>query len=117
MSEYLGILVTFVLAGGIAGVFILLSSTLGPKKPSAAKSEPFECGERPFSLPTGRMTIRFYLIAMLFILFDVELVFLFPWAVVYRHLGLPGFTTMALFLGVLLIGFVYAWKKGALEWQ
>ncbi len=117
MNEYLGILITFILAGGIAGVFILLSSVLGPKKPSAAKMEPFECGERPFSLPTGKLTIRYYLIAMLFILFDVELVFLFPWAVVYRKLGLYGFFEMSLFLGVLLVGFIYAWRKGALEWQ
>jgi NADH-quinone oxidoreductase subunit A len=79
--------------------------------------EPFECGERPFALPTGRLTVRYYLIAMLFILFDVELVFLFPWAVVYHKLGLFGFLEMALFLGVLLVGFIYAWKKGALEWQ
>ena len=117
MNEYLGILITFILAGGIAGVFIFLSSVLGPKKPSASKMEPFECGERPFSLPTGKLTIRYYLIAMLFILFDVELVFLFPWAVVYRKLGLYGFMEMSLFLGILLVGFIYAWKKGALEWQ
>ena len=117
MNEYLGIIITFILAGGIAGVFILLSSTLGPKKPTAAKMEPFECGERPFSLPTGKLTVRYYLIAMLFILFDVEMVFLFPWAVIYRQLGVAGFLEMALFLSVLLVGFIYAWKKGALSWE
>ncbi|MCM8811588.1 MAG: NADH-quinone oxidoreductase subunit A [Candidatus Omnitrophica bacterium] len=117
MSEYSGILLTFLFAGAIAGTFIFLATVLGPKRPSPAKSEPFECGMRPFQLPAGRLTIRYYLVAMLFILFDVELVFLFPWAVVFRGLGFYGFVTMAIFLGILLVGFVYAWKKGALEWQ
>ena len=90
MSEYVGIVVTFVLAGALAGAFILLASTLGPKKPSAVKSEPFECGEDPFSLPVGHLSIKFYLTAILFILFDVELVFLYPWAVVFRELGIVG---------------------------
>ena len=117
MTEYLGILVTFVLAGIIGGAFLLLASTLGPKKPSPAKSEPFECGETPFALPSGRFSIKFYLVGMLFILFDVELVFLFPWAVVYRSLGFFAFIEMAVFLGIVLLGFIYAWCKGALEWQ
>ena len=117
MNEYVGILITFLLAFGVASAFLLLASLLGPKCPSPAKSEPFECGKTPFALPAGRFSIKFYLVAMLFILFDVELVFLFPWAVVYRHLGLVGFFEMALFLGVVAIAFVYAWKKGALEWQ
>ena len=117
MNEYLGILITFILAAGIGGLFILLASTLGPKRPSPAKSEPFECGQAPFELPSGRLSVKFYLVAMLFILFDVELVFLFPWAVVVRHLGLAGFAEMAVFIGLVIVGFVYAWKKGALEWQ
>ena len=117
MNEYLGILITFLFAAGIGAVFILLASTLGPKRPTPAKLEPFECGEQPFRLPSGRQAVRFYLVAMLFILFDVEMVFLFPWAVVVRTLGLYGFVEMALFLGVVVIGFLYAWKKGALEWQ
>ena len=117
MSEYLGILITFIVAGGIAGAFVFLATVLGPKKPSPAKAEPFECGQEPFHLPSGRLTIKFYLVAMLFILFDVELVFLFPWAVVYRTLGLYGFFEMAFFLGIVTIGFLYAWRKGALEWQ
>ncbi len=117
MSEYLGLLVMFVLAAGLGIAFIVLASVLGPKKPSPAKSEPFECGQEPFRLPSGRFSVKFYLVAMLFILFDVEVVFLFPWAVVYRHLGLYGFLEMAVFLGIVAVGFVYAWKKGALEWQ
>ena len=117
MTEYLGIVVAFLFAGAFAGLFIFLSSRLGPKNPSAVKSEPFECGEQPFSLPGARQAIKFYLIAILFILFDVELVFLYPWAVVYHSLGLAGFTEMVIFLGVLMIGFFYAWDNGALDWQ
>jgi NADH-quinone oxidoreductase subunit A len=117
MSEYVGIVVTFVLAGALVGAFILLASTLGPKKPSAVKSEPFECGKEALSLPIGRLSIKFYLTAILFILFDVELVFLYPWAVVFRDLGMLGLAEIVIFLGVLMAGFFYAWDNGALEWQ
>ena len=117
MSEYVGILVVFTLAGALAGAFILLASVLGPKQPSAVKAEPFECGQLPFSLPVGRLSIKFYLTAILFILFDVELVFLYPWAVVFRALGLWGLVEMLVFLGILMAGFFYAWDNGALEWH
>ena len=117
MSEYLGIAVCFALAGVITGTMVLLASTLGKKKPSAVKSEPFECGEKPFSLPGGKLAIKFYLTAILFILFDVELVFLYPWAVVYRKLGMVGLAEMGVFLGILMVGYVYAWDNGALKWQ
>ena len=117
MTEYAGLVIFIVLAGAVAGAFILLASVLGPKKPSAVKSEPFECGEVPFSLPRGRLSIKFYLTAILFMLFDVELVFLYPWAVVYRRLGASGLVEMVIFLGVLMVGFFYAWDNGALEWQ
>ena len=117
MTEYLGIAVAFLLAGAFAGLNVFLASRLGPKKPSAVKAEPFECGQQPLSLPGGRQSVRFYLTAILFILFDVELVFLYPWAVAYRSLGLPGLAEMVIFLGVLMIGFFYAWDNGALDWQ
>jgi NADH-quinone oxidoreductase subunit A len=117
VSEYLGIVIAFVLAGTLAGAFIVLASVLGPKKPSAVKSEPFECGEVPISLPTGRLAVKFYLTAILFMLFDVELVFLYPWAVVFRHLGASGLVEVVVFMGVLMAGFFYAWDNGALEWQ
>src|ERR671924_511500 len=117
MGEYLGLIVMFVLAAGFAGANIVLAFVLGPKKPSPVKSEPFECGEVPFSLPVGRLSVKFYLTAILFILFDVELVFLYPWAVVYRTLGASGLTEMVIFLGVLMVGFFYAWDNGALDWQ
>ena len=81
------------------------------------KSEPFECGQTPFSLPVGRLSVKFYLIAILFILFDVELVFIYPWAVVYRGLGGWNLAEMVIFLGILMVGFFYAWDNGALDWQ
>jgi NADH-quinone oxidoreductase subunit A len=117
MNDYVGIVLTFVLGGALVGAFILLASTLGPKKRSAAKAAPFECGQDPISRPIGRLAIKFYLTAILFILFDVELVFLYPWAVVFRDLGMPGLAVVVVFLGVLMAGFVYAWDNGALEWQ
>jgi NADH-quinone oxidoreductase subunit A len=117
VSEYLGIVIAFLLAGALAGGFVALASVLGPKKPSAVKSEPFECGEIPFSLPAGRLSVKFYLTAILFMLFDVELVFLYPWAVVARTLGAVGFIEIVIFMGVLMAGFFYAWDNGALEWQ
>ena len=117
MTEYIGIVVAFVIAAGFAGLNIILAQVLGPKTPSAVKSEPFECGEVPFSLPAGQLAIKFYLTAILFILFDVELVFLYPWAVVYRRLGASGLEEMVIFLGILMVGFFYAWDNGALDWQ
>ena len=117
MNEYIGIAVSFVLAGGIAAAMVGLSSTLGKKNPTAEKLAPFECGKEPFSLPVGRLEIKFYLTAILFILFDVELVFLYPWAVVYRSLGVLGLAEMGVFLGVLMVGFFYAWDNGALDWR
>ena len=117
MNEYVGILVSVVMAGGIAGAMVILSSTLGKKNPTPVKLAPFECGKEPFSLPMGRLAVKFYLTAILFILFDVELVFLYPWAVVYRTLGPLGLVEMGIFLFILMAGFVYAWDNGALEWK
>jgi NADH-quinone oxidoreductase subunit A len=117
MSEYIGIVIFFVLAGTVTGAFIVLASVLGPKKPSAVKSEAFECGEVAFSLPVGHIPVKFYLTAILFILFDVELVFLYPWAVAYRGLGPSGLVEMVIFLGILMVGFFYAWDNGALDWH
>ena len=96
---------------------VWLASTLGKKKSSVVKSEPFECGKTPFSLPGGRLAIKFYLTAILVILFDVELVFLYPWAVIYRELGIVGLIEMGIFLGILMVGYLYAWDNGALDWK
>jgi NADH-quinone oxidoreductase subunit A len=117
MSEYIGIVVTFVLAGTLVAAFVALASTLGPRKPSAAKSVPFECGQDPIAISIGLLSIKFYLTAILFILFDVELVFLYPLAVVYRDLGTWALVEIVIFLGVLMAGFFYAWENGALEWH
>jgi NADH-quinone oxidoreductase subunit A len=117
MTEYVGIAVAIVFAAAFAGANIVIASLLGPKKPSIVKSEPFECGKIPFSLPAGHLPIKFYMTAILFILFDVELVFMYPWAVVYRSLGVWGLTEMVIFLGILMVGFFYAWDNGALEWR
>ncbi len=105
------------MAAAVSGLFIFLSQTLGPKKPNAAKNMPYECGEKPFELPSGRHAVKFYLAGMLFVLFDVELIFFFPWAVLYRRLGVFGFVEMMVFLGVLILGFIYAWRRGAVEWR
>jgi NADH-quinone oxidoreductase subunit A len=117
MSEYVGIVVALVLAAAFAAANVVLAVALGPKKPSPVKAEPFECGQVPFSLPGGRLSIKFYLTAILFVLFDVELVFLYPWAVAYQGLGVLGLIEMGIFLGILMVGFFYAWDNGALEWQ
>jgi NADH-quinone oxidoreductase subunit A len=117
VSEYLGIVIAFILAAALAGAFVLLASVLGPKKPSAVKLEPFECGEVPIALPAGRLSVKFYLTAILFMLFDVELVFLYPWAVAFRNLGTAGLVEVVIFMGVLMAGFFYAWDNGALKWQ
>jgi len=116
-GEYIGIGASFFLAAIIAIGMVILASTLGKKNPTRVKAAPFECGNTPFALPGGKVAIKFYLTAILFILFDVELVFLYPWAVVYRELGLLGLVEMGIFLGILIVGYVYAWDNGALKWK
>jgi len=111
------ILVMALLAGGIAGLFIVASALLGPRKHTPVKDMPFECGMPSVGFAHKPVPVRFYLMALLFILFDVELAFLFPWAVIYRKLGVFGFVEMLVFFVVVGVGFVYAWKIGALEWD
>jgi NADH-quinone oxidoreductase subunit A len=117
MQDYFPLILMFVVTGLLVGVILFLASLLGPKKPSPMKSSPFECGYQPFQLPTDRFFIRFYLIAMLFILFDIEVIFLYPWAVVFKSLGLRGFMGIVVFILVLGAGYIYAWKKGAFQWE
>ncbi len=117
LLEYLAIAVMIVLATVIAAVGIGLGELFGPKKQSEIKSEPYESGIAPIGPGTRRMPVRFYMIAVLFILFDIEVIFFLPWAVVFRQLGLFGLVEMAVFIVILLIGYIYAWKKGALEWE
>jgi NADH-quinone oxidoreductase subunit A len=117
MLEYVAIALMIVLATIVALIAIGLGTLFGPRKQSEAKSMPYESGMNPYGEGTRRMPIRFYLIAVLFILFDIEVVFFLPWAVVFRQLGLFGLIEMVIFIGILLVGYIYAWKKGALEWE
>jgi NADH-quinone oxidoreductase subunit A len=117
LLEYLAIAILIIVATIIAAIAIGLGELLGPRKKSKVKEEPYESGIVPIGPGTRRMPVRFYLIAVLFILFDIEVIFILPWAVVFRQLGLFGLAEMAVFILVLLIGYIYAWKKGALEWE
>ena len=117
MIEYVAIGLMVFLATAVALIAIGLGTIFGPKKESAAKSMPYESGMNPYGEGTRRMPIRFYLIAVLFILFDIEVVFFLPWAITFRQLGLFGLAEMFIFIVILLVGYVYAWKKGALEWE
>ena len=117
MIEYVAIALMVVLSTVVALIAIGLGYLFGPKKQSEAKSMPYESGMNPYGEGTRRMPIRFYLIAVLFILFDIEVVFFLPWAIVFRQLGLFGLIEMLIFIVILLVGYAYAWKKGALEWE
>jgi len=117
MLEYVAIALMVVLSTVVALIAIGLGTIFGPRKQSEAKSMPYESGMNPYGEGTRRMPIRFYLVAVLFILFDIEVVFFLPWAVVFRQLGLFGLIEMVIFIVILLVGYVYAWKKGALEWE
>jgi len=117
MLEYVAIAVMIALATLIALIAIGLGTLFGPRKPSKEKSMPYESGMDPYGEGTRRIPVRFYLIAVLFILFDIEVVFFLPWAIVFRQLGIFGLLEMLVFIVILLVGYVYAWKKGALEWE
>jgi NADH-quinone oxidoreductase subunit A len=118
MSEYLGILIFFVIALGVGFVFTVANSILGPKTKERMEDYPYECGV-PLYDPEARGTFKqgYYLLGLLLILFDIEVAFLFPWAVVFKDIGIYGLVEAVLFIAILFLGFVYAWKKGALKWQ
>ena len=115
-ANYLPLLIHFLVALALAGVIVLLSSLIGYRRPTPAKMSPYECGMTPVGDARGRFSVKFYLVAMLFILFDVEAVFLYPWAVILRDLKMFGFWEMLVYIGIMLVGFFYVWKKGALDW-
>jgi len=117
LINYLPILILLVTSTVLAAVVVLLSTFLGPRRPTPRKLQPYESGMTPLGPAQRRMPIKFYLVAVLFILFDIEVIFFYPWAVVFRQLGLFAFIEMLVFVGILLVGYVYAWKKGALEWE
>jgi NADH-quinone oxidoreductase subunit A len=117
LLEYIAIAVMIAVATLIAFIAIGLWGLFGPKKHTAAKDMPYESGMTPYGEGTRRMPVRFYLVAVLFILFDIEVVFFLPWAIAFRQLGLFGLIEMVVFIVILIIGYIYAWKKGALEWE
>jgi NADH-quinone oxidoreductase subunit A len=110
--------ILFVLVGVLVGVLPqVIGAVMGPNRPDAAKNSPYECGFEAFEDARMKFDVRYYLVAILFILFDLEIAFLFPWAVSLREIGPTGFWSMMIFLGILVVGFVYEWKKGALDWE
>ena len=117
LTEYLPILIFLGIAGGLALVMVLASCIVGRAAPNSEKLSAYECGFEAFDDARAKFDVRFYLVAILFIIFDLEVAFLFPWAVGLGEIGAFGFWSMMVFLGVLTVGFVYEWKKGALEWE
>ena len=121
LSNYLPILIFLVIATGLAGLLLVLGSGVGRylarNRDDPAKLSPYECGFEAFEDSRMKFDVRYYLVAILFIVFDLEIAFLFPWAVALKSIGLFGLLAMGLFLGILIVGFIYEWKKGALEWD
>ena len=117
IDNWLLILLLMMMAVGFGGVSVLLGRLLGPRNPTPEKSAPYECGMPAVGDARERQSIRFYLIAMIFLLFDIEVAFLYPWALALRSLGWAGFVQVVLFTLVLVAGYIYVWKKGALDWS
>ena len=117
LAEYLPPLLFLIVATGIGIALIIVGNVLGPKRPDPDKLAPYECGFDAFENARMPFDVRYYLVAILFIVFDLEIAFVFPWALVFRQLGVFGLVEMGIFLGLLLLGFIYVWKKGALEWE
>jgi NADH-quinone oxidoreductase subunit A len=117
LQGYLPVLIFIGVALLIGGVIVTAGRVLGPHRPDSAKNSPYECGFEAFEDARMKFDVRYYLVAILFIIFDLEIAFLFPWAVSLKEIGLFGFFSMMAFLGILVIGFIYEWKKGALEWE
>ena len=116
-ARYLPLLIHFLLAGALACAIVLLSWLIGYRRPTRAKLSPYECGMIPVGDARERFSVKFYLVGMLFILFDVEAVFLYPWAVILRQLKVFGFWEMLVYISIVLVGFFYIWKKGVLDWS
>jgi NADH-quinone oxidoreductase subunit A len=117
MTTWFPVVVTLIVAGLVVGVMCTINMILGPKRPSEIKGEPFECGNPPTGSAWGRFSVRFYLTAILFLVFDVEVIFLYPWAVEIRQLGMFGFVEALIFIAILAVGLIYAWQRGALDWD
>jgi len=117
LAPYLPLAIAMLVAGVMAVGIVIVASVLGPKRPTRIKLEPFECGSEPIGSARQRFAVKFYVVALLFIVFDVEAVFLYPWAVNFKDLGWFGYGEMALFAATLVVALIYIWKKGALNWE
>ena len=117
LNDYLPIILFLIVALGLSCAFVVLNFVISPKNPDPEKLSAYECGFEPFEDSRMEFDVRFYLVAILFIIFDLEIAFLFPWAISLGGIDVLGFWSMMIFLGVLTIGFIYEWKKGALEWE
>ena len=117
LQDYLSIIIFLVLALGLSSAFVVVNFILSPKQPDPEKLSAYECGFEPFEDSRMEFDVRFYLVAILFIIFDLEIAFLFPWAISLGNIGILGFFSMMIFLFILTIGFIYEWKKGALDWE
>lgn len=117
LIEYVPIIILTVLAAALGVLVLIIGRVFGPHRPTRVKGNPYESGMIPYGPGARRMSVRYYLIAVLFILFDVEVIFLLPWAVAFHSLGLFGLLEMFVFIAILAVGFIYVWKKGALEWE
>jgi len=116
MASYLPLGLLLIVAAGLATLMVWVTTVLGPRSPSAVKSEAFEAGSVPLGTARERFSVKYYMVALLFIVFDIEAVFVYPWAVLLTELGWPGMIAMILFVSTLLVGLVYVWRKGALDW-
>ena len=117
LENYLPVLIFIVVGIVVGGAMIAIGFILGPHRPDDEKLSPYECGFEAFEDARMKFDVRYYLVAILFIIFDLEIAFLFPWAIVLEEIGVFGYAAMVVFLGILVIGFIYEWKKGALEWE
>ncbi len=117
LGEYLPVLLFLIVSTGIGIALLVVGAILGPKRPGSDKLSPYECGFEAFEDARMKFDVRYYLVAILFIVFDLEIAFVFPWATIFRSLGIFGLVEMGIFLGLLVLGFAYVWKKGALEWE
>jgi NADH-quinone oxidoreductase subunit A len=117
MNGFVAILIMIGLGAGFAGGSVLLSQFLGPRKPTPEKSAPYECGMPPVGDARERQSVKFYLVAMVFLLFDIEVAFLYPWAIAFRELGLFGFWQVVTFFALLSTGYLYVWRRGAFDWS
>ena len=117
MQGFVPILIMLGLGVGFAAGSVLLSQLVGPRRPTPEKSAPYECGMPPVGDARDRQSVKFYLVAMIFLLFDIEIAFLYPWAIAFRDLGLMGFVQLVTFFGLLVTGYIYVWRKGAFDWS